>query len=142
MKKSIVIGTALGLLSAIIYYTQMYIQFSISNHELLVAALLGAGFGFLFAFIFVFSSTSGHGKTFLFWVVSAVLFILLCETAGMTPNNIYYAMMDHEYHLGGGGGFALLFTTAYFFFFYFLIFAISCLILSAIQKNKSNQNKQ
>lgn len=132
MKKSIGVGMALGLLSTIIYYTQMYIQFSISQNEFMITLLLGVDFGLLLAVIFVFSSVSGHSKTFLFWIISGFLLVLLCEVAGMTPNRIYYAM--YGYYLSGGGGFALLFTTACFFFSYFVTLVISCLILFPIRK--------
>lgn len=133
MKRAICLGAGLGALSAFLLFINIYFMLRISQHTLLIPAIIDTVFAVFLAFLYIRFAKGCYGKTFLFCTLFSIVVFWLLPSA----NSMYQAIYQTESSLGGGGGFALMMIFGVHVFVYFPVLGISCGIFAAI----FNRNK-
>ena len=123
MKRAVCTGAGMGALTAVWLYCTTYVYLTIDS-SLYVNPIIAGVFAAAIALLYMWTGKGRYGKSFLFWLLFAFLFIQLLPT----PNAIYREINLSEGSLGGNGRFGLTVNMVWSFPVFAVAFGIFCVI--------------
>ncbi len=123
MRRAVCTGAGMGVLAAAWLYCLTYVYLTVDS-ALYVNPVIAGVFAAAIALLYMWAGWGHYGKSFLFWLLFAVLLMQLLPT----PNDMYRHIYQTEGSLGGGGGFALMVNLMFSFPVFVMAFGFFCVV--------------